>query len=81
MSGEAFQFFAMCDICGARVQAGRHIYDGKRAPMYDLFACNLCRAEHKDGWGPDAEPKILAHLKAKGLPVPTRNERGRLPLE
>jgi hypothetical protein len=76
----SFKFFATCGVCGSRFQSGRHIYDGKRLPEYDLGVCNICLDANRDGWALDIEPKILQHLKAKGLPVPKRNKNGLLPI-
>ncbi len=72
-------FMFTCDLCGSQYQMGRHIYDGKQIPLYKLGVCNTCYQGSWDGWSPQDEPKILEHLKEKGLPVPKRNNNGLLP--
>jgi len=76
---EDHKFMYKCELCASSYQMGRHIYDGKHIPLYNLGVCKTCYEGNWDGWAPDAEVKILAHLKEKGLPVPTRNTKGLLP--
>ena len=71
----------VCDICGARVQLGPHVYGGKRIPRYQITICQDCWNENQDGYGPAVEEKFLAHLKALGIPEPARNAKGWFPRE
>lgn len=68
-----------CDLCGFKYQMGRHIYDGKYIPRYELNVCKACYTGNHDGWSSRDEKQLLNHLKEKGLPVPDRNNDGLLP--
>jgi hypothetical protein len=72
-------FFSTCECCGSQFQFGADVYDGKKLPAYDMMVCMGCYQANWDGWAPHYEPKILAHLEAKGIPVPERNAQGWLP--
>lgn len=76
---ENFEFFATCQMCGSEFQMGRGIYNGKHISRYDLDVCKTCYESNWDGWAPQFEPKLLAHIKEKGIAVPQRNEKGWLP--
>lgn len=58
---------------------GRHIYDGKRIAKYKLDVCKTCYEANWDGWAPEFESKLLAHLESNGIPIPKRNENGLYP--
>jgi hypothetical protein len=73
------KFMFTCQLCSDSYQMGRHIYDGKQIPRYQLGVCKPCYDGNWDGWGSDHETKLLFHLKEKGLPVPERNKNGLLP--
>jgi hypothetical protein len=75
------KFMQSCGVCNAQFQFGPHIYDGKHLSRYGLTVCSGCYSGNYDGWGPMAEKQLLAHLAAKGLPVPERNAAGWLPRE
>jgi hypothetical protein len=68
-----------CDLCGHAYQMGAGIYDGKYIPRYDLNVCMPCYNGNWDGWSPNNEKLLIAHLKKKGLPMPERNEKRWLP--
>jgi hypothetical protein len=76
---DSLKIMVKCDVCETSFQFGRHIYDGKFIPTYQIQVCSGCYEANWDGWGPLAEPIILAHLEKKGLPVPRRNGKGWLP--
>jgi hypothetical protein len=63
-----------CFIC-QRDPAERHIR------RYEMNVCPGCWDRNWDGWPRPSEPRILEHLKARGLPVPVRNVLGLLPRE
>jgi len=73
------KFMFTCQLCGASYQMGRHKYDGKQIPKYNLGVCRMCYEGNWDGWSPQYEQKIIAHLKENNLPIPERNENGLLP--
>lgn len=73
------KFFQRCDTCGTSYQFGPHVYEGKYIPMYQINVCMTCWDANWDGWAPHLEKKVMANLKAKGLPIPARNEKGWLP--
>lgn len=75
------KFMRTCDVCGSTFQYGRHLYAGRWLTLYQLLGCDDCLRGNHDGWGPVDEPKILEHLRQKGLPVPARNEKGWLPID
>jgi hypothetical protein len=70
-----------CGLCGAQFQFGPHVYDGKHISRYQLTICRSCWSGNHDGYGPAVEKQFLAHLKAKGIPVPARNADGWFPRE
>ena len=76
------KFMVNCNVCGRQYQDGPHRYEGHGLKRYgNIFCCNTCWETNWDGWAPHREPVLLAHLKAKGLPVPERNAKGFLPRE
>ena len=74
------KFMFTCAVCGQSYQHGPHRYEGHQLKLYGgIFCCDSCWEGNWDGWGPIAEPAILAHLERLGLPAPTRNANGWLP--
>lgn len=71
----------ICGACGREFQFGPHRYEGKHIPRYQWTVGDACWTGNYDGWSPHVELALLAHLDAKGLPVPERNENGWLPRE
>ncbi len=70
-----------CFMCGSQFRMGPHVYDGKHIHSYDISVCKSCYDGNWDGWASHNEQRLLAHLKERGLPVPKRNEKDRLPRE
>jgi hypothetical protein len=70
---------AKCEMCGAEFRNGPHRYEGKFIRAYQLLVCETCWKGNWSGWNPRMEPKLIAHLQAKGLPIPERNEKGWFP--
>ena len=70
-----------CDLCSKMFQMGPHIYDGKFIVRYQLSVCKSCWDNNWDGWGPYLERRLIAHLRAKDIPVPERNAKGWIPRE
>jgi hypothetical protein len=73
------KFMQTCQLCSSSYQMGPHRYDGKHIARYKLDVCGSCYSANWDGWGPNQERIILAHLEQKGIEVPNRNEKGWLP--
>lgn len=74
------KFMCKCDVCGQPYQHGPHHYQGHALALYgDIFACNSCWTGNHDGWAPHREEALIAHLQRQDIPVPERNEKGRLP--
>lgn len=74
------KFIFKCDMCEASYQHGPHRFEGHSLPLYGkIFACNQCWNGNHDGWAPDLEARLHAHLTRQGLPVPQRNDKGWLP--
>jgi hypothetical protein len=69
----------LCLICDETFPYRPGNWGGQHIPDYDLTVCTTCYQGNHDGWGGIGEPKILAHLKAKGVAVPARNAKGLLP--
>jgi len=68
-----------CDLCGASVQMGPHRYEGKMLQHYKMFVCKICYEANWDGIAPHLEPIFERHLKAKGISMPSRNQKGWYP--
>ena len=58
---------------------GPNRYDGKYIPRYKINVCMTCYEGNWDEWAPGCENKLIAHLRAEGLPIPERNKKGLLP--
>jgi hypothetical protein len=69
-----------CFACGGDYQHSHHRY-GQFIARYQIGVCSGCYRPNSDGWGPMAEAKIPGHLEAKGIAVPSGNEKGWLPRE
>ena len=74
-----FKFMQDCPICDEPYQHGPKIYEGEYLPSYELAVCQRCAGANFDGWSPHLEPKLIANLKAKGLPLPPRLPNKLLP--
>lgn len=74
------KFMFNCNLCGSPYLIGQDLYEGKQIPLYKIAVCKCCYELNADGWAPHHEETISIHLKAKGLTVPARNEKGYLPL-
>jgi len=66
-------------MCGGEYQFGPHKYEGRSIPRYKVKVCDICYNANWDGWAPEYENKLIAHLKKVGLPIPERNEKRWLP--
>lgn len=73
------KFMTTCFTCGRAFQFGPHLYAGKHVPRYSITVCRDCYDANWDGWAPQFEAKILAHLEKNNLPAPIRNTDGLLP--
>lgn len=74
------KFMRKCDVCGSNYQFGPGRYEEHKLELYgDIFCCDSCWNSNWDGWNLGLDHVLLAHLSAKGLPVPTRNAKGWLP--
>jgi hypothetical protein len=68
-----------CFMCGRSFQMGPHRYDGKYIARYKISVCSGCWGSNWDGWGPHQEMLLVAHIRAEGIDMPDRNEKGWLP--
>lgn len=50
-----------------------------RVPAYDVNVCSQCWVAAESGWPEHREPALFDALGRRGLLIPDRNERGRLP--
>ena len=69
-----------CFMCGDDCQMGGGVWEADWIRLYEITACKTCQSANYDGWGPDCEEKLIPHLEKKGLPVPSRNGGGWLPV-
>jgi len=70
---------ANCFFCNKSCHVGYGVYEGKMNQTYRIFVCHSCSEGNWDGWAPRHEAKLIAHLKANGMDIPERNEKGWLP--
>jgi hypothetical protein len=68
-----------CFFCGRLFQFGPHVYDGSYSRYYKIEICRSCYQGNWDGYGLDAEEKLLQHMADNGIVVPARNKKGWLP--
>ncbi len=68
-----------CFICFKKFQMEEHIYDGKWIQSYQIEVCMSCWQSNRDGWAPHNTERIIKHLEKKGIPIPQKDEEGRLP--
>jgi hypothetical protein len=75
-----------CFFCGKKFERDDHVYHGnlvgyrgRFVGRYVIEVCDGCYADNAKGWAPHCEAKLVAHLKKKKLPIPDRNDKGRLP--
>jgi hypothetical protein len=71
----------ICWICGAKDQSqpGGHHFTFIR--NYQFSLCHWCYEGNWDGYNPGLNDRIIAHLKAKELPIPARNDKDLFPRE
>jgi hypothetical protein len=67
-------------FCGKQFERDNHVYHGgivgyrgKYVGRYMIEVCDACYASNLNGWAPCYEAPLVAHLSAKGLPIPDRN--------
>lgn len=58
-----------CFLCARNVQVGRHRYDGRMVPAWGIFICNNCRSGNWDGIVTTSAPRLIDHLKSKGIEI------------
>lgn len=73
--------YCSCDVCENLFIFGPQIYEGKKNQTYNIFVCDKCNKNNMDGWAKHLEENVTKNLKAKGLPLPQRNDKDLLPLE
>ena len=71
----------VCELCGAQFQLDQGVYDGHYIPRYQFTICQTCWDGNWDGYTPRLDERIIAHLRAKGIPEPARNAKGWFPRE
>ena len=71
----------LCFICSKNFQMGPNKYDGKFMASYNISVCRTCYEGNWDGWAPQYEQRLIAHLEKNGLEIPGKNEKGLLPRE
>ena len=67
-----------CDICGIGFTYNPEILN-TFIPRYKMMVCPSCWRGNHDGWRPDYNDKIEAHLKANNIPIPVKNAQGGYP--
>ena len=74
-----FKNMMHCDLCGHLFQMGPHRYEGTWVPNYQMSFCRPCFASNWDGISPGQEATFIAHLTARNIALPKRNEKGWYP--
>jgi hypothetical protein len=64
-----------CNLCHGWFQFGEHVYKGRNIIAWDVQICDWCLAANYDGIMPDRHPNLIAHLRAKQIPIKL-NDRG-----
>ena len=77
---ERYEFYENCFFCGKSFQMGQGVYAGRYIPDYKITCCKTCAAGNWDGIALMYEKKLIEHLEAEGIPIPSRNDAGYLPL-
>jgi hypothetical protein len=67
MDGE--KIFCDCILCDVPFQRGPHVYNGRHIGAWDVEICDLCVSRNRDGIMPDRHPRLIAHLRTKGVPI------------
>jgi len=75
------KFVGQCFMCGREQQIGPHRYAGRYIQRYRIRVCQTCYDANHDGWAPEYEEKLIAHLGKEGLETPKRNQAGWFPRE
>ena len=68
-----------CGLCERVSEYGPPDYRGKQLPKYDLFVCKNCYDQNSEGILRNHEGRFEAHLAAKNIPLPARNDKGLYP--
>lgn len=68
-----------CFLCSRPFQFGPHVYAGRSIKAWDIIACDICTSSNWDGLVPQQHPRLIAHLKERGVEI-RLNEEGWLPI-
>jgi hypothetical protein len=58
-----------CLLCRRPFQFGPHVYNGRHIAAWDAQICDRCVNSNWDGVVPETHPELVAHLKARSIPV------------
>ncbi len=73
------KFMYDCFLCRKPFEFANGVYDGRSINPWGIRACRICTSSNWDGLVPDQHPRLIEHLKAKGIPIEL-NARGWLPI-
>lgn len=68
-------FLFDCFLCRRSFQFGPGRYDGRAIGSWGVRFCSICVSSNHDGIVPEQHPRLMDHLKAKGIEV-RLNHRG-----
>ena len=71
--------YESCELCGAGFRYGSGAYHGHYISRYQMIVCRGCSNAIWGEWSFEHEPRLMEHLKNRGLPIPARNRSGRIP--
>jgi hypothetical protein len=63
------QILVECDLCERKVHFGRNRYDGRYVGSWGVHICNSCLSCNWDGIVPFSHPRLMDHLKSRGVAV------------
>jgi hypothetical protein len=63
------KIFYDCFLCQRPFQFGPHVYNGRHIAAWDVQICESCLRGNWDGIVPAQHPRLIQHLKDKGIPI------------
>ena len=60
---------ADCFMCKKQYQSGPQIYTGRTIKAWEINVCDACHSGNWDGIAPETHPRLIAHLRKRGIPV------------
>jgi hypothetical protein len=64
-----------CFLCQRQFKFGRGAYHGRGVRAWGISICQTCENVNHDGLVPGSHPRLVEHLKSKGIEI-RRNKSG-----